>query len=72
MAADLRQRPRIDEGPVPKNADDVLTRVDAKNAPFSGYKGGKPFSNDGSHGATILPRGDGVTYQEWDVNPSIR
>jgi guanyl-specific ribonuclease Sa len=62
----------INEGPGPKKAYDVLGRVDAKGAPFSGYKGGREFANDGSHGATVLPGGNGVTYREWDVNPNIK
>ena len=62
----------INEGPSPQNAYDVLARVDDKKAPFPGYKGGRPFANDGRQGTTILPRGNGETYQEWDVHPNIK
>jgi guanyl-specific ribonuclease Sa len=51
---------------------DVLGRVDAKGSPLPGYKGGREFLNDGSQGASVLPRGNGVTYREWDVNPKVR
>lgn len=37
-----------------------------------GYKGGSTFANDGSSGSQILPRGDGVIYREWDVNPNVK
>jgi guanyl-specific ribonuclease Sa len=63
---------RIKEGPIPEKVLSVLERVDAKGAPFPGYKGGKDFLNDGSQGASILPRKDGVAYREWDVNIKIK
>jgi RHS repeat-associated protein len=63
---------RVNVGAVPEKVVNVLNRVDAKNAPFPGYKGGRDFVNDGGQGASILPRGSGVTYKEWDVNPWVK
>lgn len=63
---------RINEGPVPEKVITVLDRVDAKGSPPAGYKGGREFVNDGSQGASILPRRNGVTYREWDVNPNVK
>jgi guanyl-specific ribonuclease Sa len=60
--------------PVPPKAQTVLNQVKAGkgNAP-AGYKGNKPFQNDGRDGGQILPKTDGagkpITYKEYDVNP---
>jgi RHS repeat-associated protein len=59
-------------GPAPKNAWETFERVESKGSPLPGYKGGSTFANDGSGGAQILPRGSGVTYREWDVNPNVK
>ncbi len=59
-------------GPAPENAWQTFERVEAKGSPLPGYKGGSTFANDGSNGSQILPRGDGVTYREWDVNPNVK
>jgi guanyl-specific ribonuclease Sa len=59
---------------VPPKAQTVLNQVKAGNgsAP-AGYKGNKPFANDGRDGGQVLPKTDGagkpITYKEYDVNP---
>lgn len=63
-------------GPASEDAWTVLNRVDDKGSPLSGYKGGKTFLNNGSQGASVLPRtapdGSPITYREWDLSPNIR
>jgi guanyl-specific ribonuclease Sa len=61
----------INEGPAPEKVYTVLDRVDSKGSPLAGYKGGREFLNDSNQGASVLPRGNGVTYREWDINPKI-
>ncbi|WIM95225.1 putative Ig domain-containing protein [Actinoplanes oblitus] len=65
-------RLRLNEGPVPKKALDVLNHVDTKKAAPPGYKGNRPWGNDGSRGSSILPGQNSVKYTEWDVNPKVR
>ena len=50
----------------------MLDRFDTIGSPLAGYKGGREFVKDGSQGGSVLPRGNGVTYREWDVNPKIK
>lgn len=59
---------KVAYGPAPENAVRVLERVESKGAPLPGYKGGSMYEN--SNG--LLPRGNGVTYREWDVNPNVK
>lgn len=47
-----------------------------KGATQKGYKGNKPFANDGRDGGQILSKrdknGNPITYTEYDVNPSVK
>ena len=60
---------------VPQNALDTLDHVDRTGTAPQGYKGGAPFLNDGRGGGQIIPaadaQGNPMTYQEWDVNPTV-
>jgi len=60
---------------VPQNALDTLDHVDRTGTAPQGYQGGAPFLNDGRGGGQVLPaadaQGNPITYQEWDVNPSV-
>lgn len=53
----------------------MLDFVDEKGAAPRGYKGGKPYKNDGREGGEVLPssgaNGDAITYQEWDINVKL-
>ena len=56
---------------VPDKAVDVANYVENHNGtPPNGYKGGKPFSNDGRNGGQILPQN--TTYKEYDINPFVK
>jgi guanyl-specific ribonuclease Sa len=56
-----------------EKAKKVLTHIKAKGRPPKGYKGGKPFENDGRLGGQKLPEidenGNPIKYQEWDIDP---
>jgi hypothetical protein len=63
-------------GPATEDAWTALNRVDEKGSPLPGYKGGKTFLNNGSQGASELPRtapdGGSITYREWDLSPNVK
>jgi len=58
---------------IPQKATDTLGTVRQTGKAPQGYKGGRPFSNDGRGGGRVLPKtdanGNPVTYREFDVNP---
>jgi guanyl-specific ribonuclease Sa len=58
---------------VPEKATKTLGTIDETGAPPAGYKGGRPFANDGRNNGQKLDAtasdGTPITYQEWDVNP---
>lgn len=64
---------RVQHGPVPSKAQDVLDVVDSTGQRPAGLVGGRKFQNDGrDNGARLpdsTPSGHPVTYREWDVNP---
>lgn len=55
-------------GPLADKVWTVIEHVDAKGSPLPGFKGGKTFENNQGR----LPRTEGVTYREWDVNPYVK
>jgi guanyl-specific ribonuclease Sa len=55
-------------GPASANAWATLNRVDAAGSPLPGLKGGSVFNNSD----LLLPNTPGITYREWDVNPTIK
>jgi len=59
--------------PCPPNVKTIANNAHAKGSPIPGYKGGRPFANDGRNGGQVLPRidaqGNPIHYREWDVNP---
>jgi RHS repeat-associated protein len=62
---------------IPQNAQDTLDHIESHNgSPLPGYKGGRPFQNDGRDGGQILPKtdtnGNPITYREYDVNPHTK
>lgn len=75
-AAGSVQLAKIPFGSAPDKAWSVLNRVDSKGAPFSGYKGGSLFANDGRAGGAVLPRstsgGQPISYREWDLDPNVK
>jgi len=60
------------EGPAPKNAYDMLARVDGRPGGIGkvpGYRGNRGYGNaNGILGRTDAA-GDPIKYKEWDVNP---
>ena len=59
---------------IPNSAINVVKYANANNgAAQSGYKGNRPFANDGRGGSEVLPKtdvnGNAITYKEYDVNP---
>jgi guanyl-specific ribonuclease Sa len=60
---------------VPARVRTVLLFIDQHGRAPSGYEGGRPFHNYGSHGDEALPhrdaRGRNIRYREWDVNRKI-
>ena len=55
---------------IPPEAYDTLNHIDQKGSPPKGYKGGKPFANDGRNGGQTLPD-NGTTYREYDIHPKL-
>lgn len=58
---------------IPSHAKQIWEYIKNNGTKPPGYKGGKPFLNDGRGGGQVLPRldskGSPVSYQEFDVNP---
>ena len=58
-------------GVVPQHAWDTLDYIKNHNgSPPKGYKGGKPFANDGRNGGEILPD-NYKPFHEYDVHPKV-
>jgi RHS repeat-associated protein len=67
--------PVYDNPATPKNARDTLAFIDQTGQAPPGYRGGKPWENDGRQGGQVLPKSNSngpINYREWDVNPYTR